>query len=247
MPEAPLVLLAAGDQSSLYHSSDGGATWQLMRGSLETDQAGAVALTPDGTLFVANGNRLLWHASRDASWVETPTWPAAAGTAHTILTVDAPRSSAAQRPTPRILVVTSAGSLFSLDGISAPGWQARAVGPATRVDLVAAASEGLYAATDRGIYYSADAGTSWSHRGDLPGAARVQAMAIDPADSQVIYAAAAGGGVLASSNGGTSWVSIGRGLENQHVHAMVVDPRVPRQLLMATDDGVWRHALRADE
>lgn len=134
-----------------------------------------------------------------------------------------------------------------LDSINSTNWRTLPVGPANRVDLIVPSPDGMYAATDRGIYSSADGGTSWFHRGNLPGDARVQAMAVDPSAAGVLYAAVAGGGVLTSQDGGATWTVLGRGLETQHVHALVVDPRRPPQLLVATDDGVWRHALNVDE
>lgn len=242
-----IVLLGTGGQSSLYYSSDGGATWQLVRGNLESDQAGAIALTAGGALAVGNGNRLLWRTAPDAGWIETPAWPAAAGQARTILAIDVPRTIAATRPMPGLLVVTTGGYLLTLDSVSDTGWHPRTVGSANRVDLALATAEGLYAATDHGLYRSTDAGATWSHAGDLPNTARVQAMAVDPANAQAIYVAVEGEGVFASHDGGGTWEVVGRGLERQHVHALVVDPRAQRQLLVATNDGVWRHALRDSE
>lgn len=241
-----IVLLGTGEQSSLHHSNDGGATWQLVRGNLESEQASAIALMADGSMAVANGNRILWRTAPDAGWIETPAWPATAGQAHTILAINVPRTTAA-RPVPGLLVVTTGGSLFTLDSVSDTSWHPRPVGSANRVDLAVAATQGIYAATDRGVYHSTDTGATWSQVGDLPGGAGARAMAVDPADNAAVYVAMAGEGVFASYDGGATWEVIGRGLERQHVYALVVDPRAQRQLLVATNDGVWRHALRAGE
>lgn len=242
-----LVLLTTDNQSSLYYSNDGGTTWQLVRGNLNQTRATAIALTPDRALIVADGNRLLWRAVADAGWSETVAWPAAAGMADSILAVDPPRGTTPGTLTPRILLATTMGNLLMLDRIDGTSWRTVPVDSVTRVDRVVASGNGLYAATDRGIYRSADAGTSWSHMGNLPDDARVQAMAVDPADNHVLYVAVAGGGVWASRDSGATWEVIGRGLETQHIHALVVDPRRPQQLLVATDDGVWRHALHTHE
>ncbi len=241
-----IVLLGSGEQSSLYYSNDGGATWQLVRGNLESELASAITLMPDGAMAVAHGHRLLWRTAPDGGWIETPAWPAAAGQAHTILAISVPRTTAA-RPVPGLLVVTTGGNLYTLDSTGDTNWHPRPVGSANRVDLAVATTQGLYAATDRGVYRSTDAGVTWSHRGDLPGGARVRALAVDPADGEAVYVAMAGEGVFASYDGGATWETIGRGLERQHVYALVVDPRAQRQLLVATNDGVWRHALRSGE
>ncbi len=242
-----LVLLTNDGQSSLHYSNDGGATWRLVRGNLDQARASAIALTPDRSLVVADGNRLLWRAVDDAGWSETVAWPAAAGLAGSILAAGTTHGTTTARVTPPILVVTTTGSLLMLDSINSTNWRTLPVGPANRVDLIVPSPDGMYAATDRGIYSSADGGTSWFHRGNLPGDARVQAMAVDPSAAGVLYVAVAGGGVLTSQDGGATWTVLGRGLETQHVHALVVDPRRPPQLLVATDDGVWRHALNVDE
>ncbi|QLQ05174.1 MAG: hypothetical protein HZY76_03050 [Anaerolineae bacterium] len=144
-------------------------------------------------------------------------------------------------------MVTTGGALFTLDGLNDSHWRPRPVGSASRVDLVIATPDGLYAAADRGIYRSRDAGTTWSHVGDLPGAAPVQAMAVDPANPNAVFVAVLGEGVMASYDGGATWQTMGRGLEKQPVHALVIDPRAQHQLLLATGDGVWRHALDPSE
>lgn len=242
-----IVLVENDDQASLYHSNDGGATWQLVRGNLDREAASTIALTPDGAMAVANGYRLLWRAGRGEGWIETPAWPASAGQARSILAVEASPSQAAIRPAQRVLVVTTAGKLLTLDNVSGANWRERLIGPASRVDLLASAADRLYAATDRGIYRSEDAGVTWYSAGILPTAAPVLAMVVDPANTDVVYAAVAGDGIVASRDGGATWERIGRGLENQHLHALVIDPRTPRQLLVATDAGVWRHVLSANE
>ncbi len=242
-----IVLLTTNDQSSLHYSNDGGATWKLVRGKLQPKQAGAIALMADGTIAVADGNKLLWRTNHDAGWIETAAWPAAAGQAHSILAINVPRGNAVSRPLLRLLVMTTGGYLFTLDSNSDGGWQPRSVGSASRVDRVISTPKGLYAATDRGLFRSADAGTTWTLIGYLPGTSHTQAMASDPVNADTIYAAMVGAGVFASHDGGSTWEHIGRGVERQRVHALVVDPRAERQLLIATNDGVWRYALRTRE
>lgn len=242
-----IVLVENDDQASLYHSNDGGATWQLVRGNLDREAASTIALTPGGAMAVANGHRLLWRAGRGEGWIETPAWPAPAGYARSILAVEALPSQATGRPAQRVLVVTTAGQLLVLDTVSGATWREQPVGPASRIDVLASAADWLYAVTDRGFYRSQDAGATWYHAGDLPTTAPVLAMVVDPANTDVVYAAVAGEGIVASYDGGTTWERIGRGLESQHLHTLVIDPRVPRQLLVATDAGVWRHTLSANE
>ena len=61
-----------------------------------------------------------------------------------------------------------------------------------------------------GLYHSADGGSTWTQVSDavLPDYADIQAIALSPADSSVIYAAT-DSGLYQSVDGGMTWVALG--------------------------------------
>ena len=62
-------------------------------------------------------------------------------------------------------------------------------------------------------------------------------LAVDPKDSDILYAATDGMGVLKSSDKGKNWSPINRGLKNPRVHFLVVSPFDSNTLYMGTHGG----------
>jgi photosystem II stability/assembly factor-like uncharacterized protein len=80
----------------------------------------------------------------------------------------------------------------------------------------------ILAGTDNGVFRRGSGGRGWRYvglRSEL-----VNAIVIDPTDSDTIYAGAAGrpGGLFRSRNGGKSWVRVG---PRRAVGALAIDPR----------------------
>ncbi|MFZ1729198.1 MAG: T9SS type A sorting domain-containing protein [Bacteroidota bacterium] len=108
----------------------------------------------------------------------------------------------------------------------------------------------LIGAAGGGIWRSYNAGSSWqSVSDDLPTQA-LGAIAIDPVDTNVVYAGTGeasyaqrtfdGGGMFKSTNGGTSWFEIGLGTLPPYARAsdIVIDPSNTAVLYAAIPDGV---------
>jgi photosystem II stability/assembly factor-like uncharacterized protein len=111
-----------------------------------------------------------------------------------------------------------------------------------------AAVNGLYGLPStgpRGLFKSIDGGATWLSiniglDGLIDTRSSVSALAIAPADPDVVYAATAGGGVYKSSNGGASWVTFNDGLTNLDVRALVVAPGARSALYAATSGGIFK-------
>jgi hypothetical protein len=71
-----------------------------------------------------------------------------------------------------------------------------------------------------GLLKSADGGQSWTL---VWSNAQVNAVAVDPASAQIIYAGAEAGGVVKSTDGGTTWLPMGTALNNLPISALLVD------------------------
>jgi hypothetical protein len=74
---------------------------------------------------------------------------------------------------------------------------------------------------------------SYQWYGFRPLGSTIRALAIDPSDSQVIYAGTEGGWVSKSTNGGVSWTTASLGVGSQ-VTAVATDPSAPSTVYAAT-------------
>jgi hypothetical protein len=87
-----------------------------------------------------------------------------------------------------------------------------------------------------GVYKSADWGVHWTR---VFTHTVVNALAIDPQNSQVLYAATEGSGIFKSADGGASWARANTGLPELIVRALAIDPSNPRVLYA----GLWEQGV----
>lgn len=94
-----------------------------------------------------------------------------------------------------------------------------------------------------GIFKSIDGGTTWTTiNNGLPSHVGVDAISINPVNTNTLYASLYGVGVFKSTNGGNSWFNI-NGIPYPNVLDMVLDPQSPDTLyvgLGAPCQGVWK-------
>ncbi len=93
---------------------------------------------------------------------------------------------------------------------------------------------------DHGVFSTRDEGATWHAVGGGIGGRDVRAVAVDPFNSEVIYAGTYGGGVFKSQNHGRTWIAINKGLGNLFVSALVIDPTNPSKLFAGSQLGVYR-------
>ncbi len=140
---------------------------------------------------------------------------------------------------PAAFYAAASGGLFRSDdrGVS---WTPIDTGLAgTPVTSLALAGSALYAASADGVSVSVDRGTTWTHlhRG-LPDDG-VQALAVDPATSDVVYAGTRSG-VFKTLRAGWSWQSAG--LAGDSIDAVAVDPATPSIVYAAAGGSLFRSA-----
>ena len=75
----------------------------------------------------------------------------------------------------------------------------------------------------------------WTSNGPYGGF--IQALVIDPTNTQTVYAGAHGGGVFKSTNGGSSWTAINSGLPDTSVYSLVIAPSSPQTVYAGTNGG----------
>jgi hypothetical protein len=93
------------------------------------------------------------------------------------------------------------------------------------------------------MFKSTNAGGSWNPVNTGLTDLRVSVLAIDPQNSQIVYAGTLGGGMFKSANAGGSWSPACTGLTDLIVLALAIDPQNPQILYAGTyQGGVFRSA-----
>lgn len=115
----------------------------------------------------------------------------------------------------------------------------------------------LFAATDNGAYRSTDAGQSWTPVPtfsaqtafapkvfdgiEAPSAALTPAVAVCPANPNIVYLTQWGGGVYRSGDGGATWQPRNAGLGDLWIYALAVHPSNCDVVYVAANErGVWQ-------
>ena len=61
-----------------------------------------------------------------------------------------------------------------------------------------------------------------------PEGGNIKALAINPVNTNTLYAGTGGGGVFKSTNGGDTWSAVNTGLTSFFVQALAINPNTPR-------------------
>lgn len=122
-------------------------------------------------------------------------------------------------------------------GLSDYGVYGLAVDPAT--------PDTVYAATVSGLCKSIDAGETWKTIGQTPELRKalsgqrgksVRSVAVDPADSRIVYVASPFGGIYKSTDGGENWQVAYPAGEGKAFHSVAVAAKEPAMVLAGTSD-----------
>lgn len=90
-----------------------------------------------------------------------------------------------------------------------------------------------------GVLRSTDRGNTWVMCGEPVRARTVDSIAVDPTDSDVVFAAA--GSVYRSRDGCTNWTQLSLSRENVYPSSLAIDPHTPSLVYAATfNGGVFR-------
>jgi photosystem II stability/assembly factor-like uncharacterized protein len=225
-PSDPHILYA-GTLEGVFRSSDGGVTWAEISppGSHEIHEIESLAVDPANPDTVYAGT---WHLP----WKTTD----AGKTWHNIkqgLIVDSDVFSIIVDPEHAHTVYLSAcsgiyksenaGLLFrKIQGIPSEARRTRSLmQDPTQRDVV-------YAGTTEGLYKTVNAGKTFERMTDS--AVVVNAVYVDPGDSNRVLLATDRGGVLTSQDGGATFTSSNQGISERKVAAVLVDRENPEVL-----------------
>ncbi|MGH6689306.1 MAG: WD40/YVTN/BNR-like repeat-containing protein [Gammaproteobacteria bacterium] len=128
------------------------------------------------------------------------------------------------------------------------------VGGRTRALVIHPSEPGvLYAGSAAGgVWKTTDAGSSWKPLNDLLPNLAVNALAMDPSNTEVLYAgtgegfnnvdAVRGAGIFKTTDGGQTWTRLDRTATPSFyfVNDIVISPIDSRRVYAATGDGIWR-------
>ena len=207
-------VLYAGTDGGVFKSGDGGQNWADVSNRISGFKIYALAIDPGnaGTIYAAvNGSKIFKTTNAGGSWDELP-FNVGSGAYSIIIDPAHPQTVYAG------LNIEAARVIRSTD--AGQNWEGRSTGLAFPLIVgrlvFDPGAQTLYLGTGylsndkaNGLYRSTNGGVSWqSWSNGLPrtdGAiVFVQAIAIDPGNPSVLFAAT-GGGLFKSVNGGQTW------------------------------------------
>ncbi|MCK6556333.1 dockerin type I domain-containing protein [Candidatus Binatia bacterium] len=234
--------------SGVYRSPNGGQAWAATAMAGSSDYSGAyfvdalaVAPTSPPTIFAADWiDGLSRSADSGATWTD-----ANSGMANTLIVSLAPDPG-----TPATLyAATYEGGIFkSTDrGVT---WAARRnglprwYGLAPVLAVARTDANLLYAGTQQGLYRTADGGESWQPvNSGLPSNPWITAVAVDPSNTGIAYAAAVtcadgpcAGGLYKTTDGGATWAPTALGGNDVIVEGIAIDGTAPSTLYASARD-----------
>ena len=263
-PTTPATIYAGTFGRGVFKSTDAGGHWVPVRGGFGDDTVLSLAIDPSHPDTIYSGTTA--SSSSTAGAVFSPataviksssggqSWTAAnAGLPRAIVTALAIDPS---NPAALYAGTSTAGVFKSTDGgltwgpanagISSSDISHLIVdprNPATVYAGIEGCSAGCSSAA--GVYKSTNGGVTWvSASAGLADDLQVIALAIDPDDTRVLYAATRFNGLFKTNNGGVTWMSINpapTGTMFAIVHfALVVDPANPGTVYAGTFEGVLK-------
>lgn len=245
----PSTVLAATRSGVLHRSTDGGATWPLIRvEGLFSGFIGSLAAAPSEPSRIylgASSKRVFRSSDGGVSWTEV----LPAGRDFNLVQALAVHPSDPQTvvaglggSTGRVLLSSDGGISWS-SGIGLP------FGPVHSVAFDRQNPSILYAGHDFGIYKSTDGGANWSQ---LPAwlpenSFQRLELTVDPRSSSTLYVATEFVGLFRSMDGGESWQAIDEGLPTLRINTLLIDPDDSAVLYCALfGGGVYRSLDRGE-
>ena len=224
----PSTVYAGLDGGGVYKSTDGGVSWNAARSGIEGLNVYALAMDPlaGSAVYAGTNNGLYRTFDGGASW-----HPANPGNADFILALAASGSN--------IYAGTAGGVFRSGDG-GASWAPVTSLGGAMVQALAINAAGNVFAGTTSGIFESIDGGATWTPRNTGMSHANVTAIAVNPVNPLVLYAATWGGGIFKTSDGGSTWTPASSGVTEPYVRSLAINPLLPDTVYAGTNRGAFR-------
>jgi photosystem II stability/assembly factor-like uncharacterized protein len=254
-PSHPSRLYAGTNPDGIFHSLDGGASWQvaarqpLPRG--DPSFVRALAIPRDGSVvYAATGAGIYKSVDEALSWqrVTSQGLPNAAITALAVAPTDPATLYAGllDRSAQAVYRSTNGGTSWQATaGPPAPGAQS---GFVISLAVFPTSPRRVWAGTDAGgLFLTTDGGAHWTVTGLQP-PRPVLAIALAPSSPRTVYLGVQEqgfdlGGVFASADGGATWARRNQGLAGLDAHALAEPPAGPDVLWAGlVEQGLFRSA-----
>jgi photosystem II stability/assembly factor-like uncharacterized protein len=238
-PATPANVYLGTSSWGLLKSVDGGSTWNPSDDGLSAVHAGQMIEGSDGIIYMATGNAGVFKSSdQGTTWSQVG---AGLSGALSYVDVDISLSSLAQDPAaPSTLYTGSDAGLFksidggatwnkSMSGMPPSAGQVDAIGidpekPATIYTGIEFSGSGTN--PEAAVYKSVDGGATWADASSGLGLTyeMVRWIAVDPQQSNVIFAADDYDGIYKSVDGGANWTLSLDGMGNTQFYVVAIDP-----------------------
>jgi photosystem II stability/assembly factor-like uncharacterized protein len=241
-PSLPARMYAAMSDASffqdtgLFRSTDGGATWTSVAG-LPSTCCSSVAVATDGAVY-AGDRDTIWRSSDGGS-----SWSRGLGLLE--FTV---RQIAIDPRTPSILYATTVsrgpsptgglGEVFKSSDAGQTWVPVQGGFPFGALAVDPLFTSTVYASSGL-VYRSTNGGTSWTSRFPPGGNVGPTALLTDPERPLTVYAGT-GTGVYRSIDAGETWSPLGAGSGPHLVYALAMDRSPQRTLYASSNDGLFR-------
>jgi hypothetical protein len=224
-------IVYAATTNGVFRSSDGGQHWAVGAGTLGT---------PFGDVAVASGDPQKVFASSVYGLYKSSnrgvTWSLAHNFGSFKVAVSANGSV--------VYSVSTGGPIRSSDGgitFGSAGSGFPAATSVTALVLDPQNAETIYASlqSSAGVYKSTDGAAHWSAANTGLTASAYYSLAIDPANSSVLYAGPGPGRIFKTTDGGASWTELTNGLGTSIYHAIAIS-NSPATVIAVTDSGYYK-------
>ncbi|HEV2111397.1 MAG TPA: hypothetical protein VGT99_08590 [Gammaproteobacteria bacterium] len=246
-PVTPANIYVGTFNWGLFKSADHGSTWAQADKGLHSVAVNQMLMGTDGAMYLASwGSGIYKSTDQGVTWTEVGTAVSPASFNNGIYVY----GLAEDPQTPSTLYAGTADGLYkTTDG--GAHWSAANSGMpyfnelSIAIDPEATSTVYVGTAYSGGIYKSTNGGSSWTSSSiGLPitagGFDTVPALAVDPADSNVVYAGMGTSASFKSMDGGASWASAAAGIATADVEAIAVDPANHAVVYASASNGMYK-------
>jgi len=221
--------MIAGTGAGVFVSSDGGKTWQQRGAQIKAfRQTESVAINPKDPSLLYVGTWHLGYRSKDFG----ETWEQ---NSRGMISDSDVFSICIDTHNPKTVFASACTGLYRSVNYGA-SWTRLRVFPRSylvRAHVVVIDpnhSERVYGGTTEGLFISRDSGKTWNRvtSPDLT----VNAIQVDPADSDIVLIGTELHGVLRSNDGGRTWTESNTGFVSRSIARVMSDPEKPGRFLV---------------
>jgi photosystem II stability/assembly factor-like uncharacterized protein len=217
-PANPNVIYAVNAGFGFLKSTDDGVTWTIGSSTAQYGKISLIASPADqNIIYVWDGNSLRISSSGGLTWDSGP-WYRPLQFSQGDITFGADGTVYVLFNGSSVLKSTGLGFIWNVAGTFASTFS-------YLYSIVGAPSNAsvLYAQSAGTIYRTNDGGGNWTTTSPVPNGATY--LAVDSANSSIVYAASLGVPVLyKSTDGGATWKPLGSGLGASALRKVVLDP-----------------------